>query len=106
MSVPLVCLVSGGGDEPTAGFYQSSSQQDALSRPIAAIAILGLFGFFRKVKGFPECRGQDHFQSLILESIHLGKLGDFYLLTVVLIDDSQHFATVLDSICRYRLRQT
>ena len=94
--IPLAVLVTGSRNESAAGLHQPSSQEHALADTMAAVLVFRFLRLLRKIEGLLDARVEQHLERLLLECIHLRKLGQLFFLAEVTIDDFQHRAAIVD----------
>src|SRR5262249_204978 len=105
MRVPLSMCVSGGGNKTASRLAKPPRQEHALSHPSATVGGGRLLGFLGDIESLFYVRRKDHPEGLFLERVHPGELGGVFFLAVVLIDDLEHRAPVVNSLRRNRFGQ-
>ncbi len=103
--IPLAVLVTGGRHESAASFHQTARQEHALPYPMAAVLVFRFFRLLRKIKGLFDARVEKHLERLLLECVHLRKLGQLLFLAEMPIDDTQHRAAIVDGFGAHRFGQ-
>ena len=94
--IPLAMLVAGSRHESATGFHQPPGQEHTLPYPMAAVLVFRFLRLLRKIKSLLDTRVEEHLERLLLECVHLRKLGQFLFLAEVAIDDAQHRTAIVD----------